>query len=205
MSFFERQLKGMRAVDGKLGVYIHKKLSWNTHIDATVKKANQVRCFLQRNLRSCNSEIKAQSYKIYVRPILEYGSIVWDPYTETNIKKLEMVQRKAARFIFNDWRYTSSPTTMLQDLSLPTLQQRRTESKIKYMHKILHGNLECLSGLVTRARNTNIRIIPINARVLTYRHSYVPSTILLWNILPTTIVNEVDFNKFSNSISNYNF
>ena len=94
---------------------------------------------------------------------------------------------------------------MLQNLTLPTLQQRRTETKIKYMHKILHGNLDCLSSLVTRARTTNIRIVPINARVLTYKHSYVPSTIQLWNNLPTQIVNEVDFDKFSTSISNYNF
>ena len=31
-----------------LGIHIHKKLSWNTHINYTVKKANQTRCFIQR-------------------------------------------------------------------------------------------------------------------------------------------------------------
>ena len=188
-----------------LGVFIHKKLSWNTHIDATVKKANQVRCFLQRNLKSCQPDIKLKSYKTYVRPILEYGSIVWDPYTDVNINKLEMVQRKAARFIYNDWRYTSSPTTMLHNLSLPTLQQRRTEAKVKYIHKILHGNLEFLSSLVTCARTSNIRITPIHARVLPYNNSFVPSAARLWNNLPTHIVNEIDFNKFSTSISNHDF
>ena len=36
-----------------LGVFINKKLSWNKHIDYTAKRANQVRCFIQHNLRTC--------------------------------------------------------------------------------------------------------------------------------------------------------
>ena len=56
-----------------LGVFFHKKLSWNTHINYTAIKGNQVRCFVQRNLRTCHRNIKLQSYKTYVRPILEYG------------------------------------------------------------------------------------------------------------------------------------
>ena len=108
-----------------LGVFFHKKISWNTHINYTAKKSNQVRCFVQRNLRTCHRDIKLQSYKTYVRPILEYGSMAWDPYTASNIAKLKMFQRKAARFISNDWSYTSSPTTMLHNLNLQTLHQRR--------------------------------------------------------------------------------
>ena len=91
-----------------LGVFFHKKISWNTHINYTAKKSNQV-CFVQRNLRTCHRDIKLQSYKTYVRPILEYGSMTCDSYTASNIAKLEMVQRKAARFISSDWSYTSSP------------------------------------------------------------------------------------------------
>jgi hypothetical protein len=35
---------------------------------------------------------------------MEYGGIIWDPYTETNIKRLERIQRQAARFITGDYR-----------------------------------------------------------------------------------------------------
>ena len=35
---------------------------------------------------------------------MEYGGIVWDPYTETNINKLEGIQLQAARFITGDYR-----------------------------------------------------------------------------------------------------
>ena len=186
-----------------LGVYIHKKLSWNTHIDYTVKKANQTRCFIQRNLRSCHPNTKLQCYKTYVRPILEYGSIVWDPHSAANIHKLEMVQRKAARFITNDWRQMSSPTMMLRNLDLKTLQTRRKVNKVKFMHKILHGPVESLSDLAPRARNTHLRLIPINARIQSYEFSYFPSTIRLWNALPVNVVSELNYDSFCKSISDH--
>lgn len=36
-----------------------------------------------------------------VIPILEYSSAVWDPHTQANTDKLESIQRKAVKFIFN--------------------------------------------------------------------------------------------------------
>ena len=188
-----------------LGVHIHKKLSWNVHVNHTIKKANKTRCFLQRNLKSCSSEVKLQCYKTYVRPILEYASVVWDPHTTTNVDKLEMAQRKAARFIHNDWRYTSSPTVMLQNLNLKPLWQRRRENKVKYMHKILHGSVASLATMAPRARNVNLRLIPIHARILSYQHSFLPSTINLWNNLPISIINDNNFDSFAKQIQAHSF
>ena len=83
-----------------LGIIIHKILSWKPQIDSVVKKANQTRAFLQRNLRTCSQDVKAQCYKTYVRSITEYAATIWDPVGEgnrSNCEKIEMVQRKAAR------------------------------------------------------------------------------------------------------------
>ena len=75
------------------------------------------------------------------------------------------------------------------------------EIKVKYMHTILHGHRETLSSLETRARTANLRLVPIHTRVLTYEHSYGPSTISLWNKLPVHIVNETYFDKFSSNVT----
>ena len=61
------------------------------------RKTNTSLAFLRRNLSSCPSHTKAQSYQSLVRPILEYALTVWDPYTQTNINRLEAVQRRATR------------------------------------------------------------------------------------------------------------
>ena len=42
--------------------------------------------------------------------------LLWDPHTQRNINKLEMVQRRGTRFVKGDYRRTSSVTAMLSDL-----------------------------------------------------------------------------------------
>ena len=81
-----------------LGVDLSYNLSWNSHIDRTAKKANNMLGFLRRNLRVNNRDTKAAAYKTLVRPNLEYCATVWSPYTDAGIRKIEMVQRRAARY-----------------------------------------------------------------------------------------------------------
>ena len=62
-----------------LGVTITNDLKWNTHIINICTKANRTLGFLRRKLYSCPQDVKETAYKTMVRPILEYGSSVWDP------------------------------------------------------------------------------------------------------------------------------
>jgi len=74
-----------------------------------------------------------------VRPIIEYASSVWDPYTSTNTSKLESIQRRAARYCFDDFSNHSSVTKMLSKLNLPLSQARRSEAKLLTFYKIING------------------------------------------------------------------
>ena len=107
-----------------LGVTIDNKLCWNSHVDQVTKRANQTTAFLRRNLSSYSKPVKAQCYKSLVRPQLEYAATTWDPYTKTNSAKVIAVQRQAAKFCFNDYRQTSSVSSMMQDLGWEQLQTR---------------------------------------------------------------------------------
>ena len=62
-----------------LGVTISSDLRWNTHASNVCTKANRTLGFLRRNLHSCPKEVKEAAYKGLVRPVLDYGSSVWDP------------------------------------------------------------------------------------------------------------------------------
>ena len=99
-----------------LGVLISDNLSSNAHVDTVTKKANNTTVFLHRNPSSCPQHIKETCYKTFVRPQLEYAATDWDPHTDINIAKLEGVQRRAARFVTNDYNYTSSVTAMMRAL-----------------------------------------------------------------------------------------
>jgi hypothetical protein len=57
------------------------------------------------------------------------ASSVWAPHTQSDINKLESVQRRAAMFATGNYNTTSSVTTMLNHLNWDTLQQRRLRTK----------------------------------------------------------------------------
>ena len=82
-----------------LCVTITSDLKWNSHIRNVCSKANRTLGFLRRNLFSCPQDVKEAAYKSLVRPILEYGSTVWDPHYNGLNDELENVQKRAARFV----------------------------------------------------------------------------------------------------------
>ena len=74
--------------------------------------------------------------------MLDYGSIIWDPYLSRDIEKLERVQRQAARFVTGDYhsREEGSVTGMLDMLELETLQHRRSiRADFFFLFKVVEG------------------------------------------------------------------
>jgi hypothetical protein len=86
-----------------LGATFSSDLSWTSHINNISAKANRTIDFLRRNIHSCPKEVKAAPYTTLVRPSIKYANSVWDPYTRNNIQQLEALQRKAARFVYNNF------------------------------------------------------------------------------------------------------
>ena len=86
------------------------------------------------------------AYIALVRSVLEYGSVVWDPYLQKDIDKIERVQRNGARFITGDYksRRDGAVTNMLKDLELPPLRERRTNAKLVFLYKIVEGLLPAI-------------------------------------------------------------
>ena len=58
------------------------------------------------------------------RPLLEYCAPVWSPHLVTQILAVEMVQRRAARFVKANFQWTASVTEMLRSLNWETLRSR---------------------------------------------------------------------------------
>ena len=122
-----------------LGVAIAHDLRWDCHVNNVVAKANRTLGFLRRNINIGNHKIKQQAYQSLVRPVMDYCSTVWNPYTATLENKLEMVQRRAARFVLNRYRRTSSVGSMLEDLKWTTLAERRRAASLVMFYNIHNG------------------------------------------------------------------
>ena len=125
-----------------LGIYIDSKLAFDAHVDAIVKKANSTRVFLARNIHRCCRKVKQMAYTTYIRPTVEYASPVWDPHTKRNTNKIEMVQRRCARYVTGNIDRTSSVTSLLNCLCLTTFEERRRQYRLAVMYRILHNQVD---------------------------------------------------------------
>ena len=124
-----------------LGILLSQDLKWSDHIANITKTANSTLRFLRRNLRHCPTSCRRNSYLSLVRSVLEYGSVVWDPYLKKDIDALERVQRRAACFITGDYRSHSTGTVqrLLNKLKLPELQDRRKQLRLILFFKVVEG------------------------------------------------------------------
>ena len=183
-----------------LGVTISSDLSLNKHVDNTVKKATTSLNFLKRNLSACPTAVKDKCYKSLVRPIMEYASCVWDPHTQRNLNKLEMVQRRAARFVKGDFDRTISVTSMLADLRWNTLQEKRMQSKSVIFYRIVHNLVAILatSSLIPAraSRGHNMIFCRPQSTVNAHIYFFFPSTIRIWNQLPEYAVSAPSLETF---------
>ena len=93
-------------------------------------------------LKVSSCSLREQAYMGFVRPQLEYGSTIWDPRPGVENKgayKVEMVQRRAARWTLKRYHNTSSVTVMLENLGWRTLEQRRVDARLALLFKIYNG------------------------------------------------------------------
>ena len=114
---------------------------------------------------------------------------MWNPYTKRNIDKIEMVQRRAARFVYNDYSRYSHVSSMISDLEWDTLEQRRLLTQTCMFFKIHQGfiNINFPSEVQPLARKSRCpnqrpyRQISCNNNI--FKFSFYPRTIVTWNKL----------------------
>ena len=181
-----------------LGVTITSDLRWNTHVSNVCTKANRTLGFLRRNLYSCPQEVKEAVYKGLVRPVLDYGSSVWDPPGVVLQEELESVQKRAARFVTGNYNYeTGSMTGILGQLKWESLKKRRKDNKLILLYKGLKGKASVptddLIPKTRRCRNQHSMAFqtPI-ANTDVYKGSFFPQTIRDWNDLPDSLISSAE-------------
>ena len=86
----------------EFGVIVTDKLTWSSHIECVVAKANRMLGFLRRNRADIGTNSNRALYISFVPSHLGYASEVWAPQTTVHqLCILERVQRRATRFILN--------------------------------------------------------------------------------------------------------
>ena len=122
-----------------LGLVTTSMLSWNAHVGKISSKANKILGLIKRTCRGLPDVTTLRTlYCTLVRSQLEYCTVVWSPYTARNVDKLEMIQRRATKFILKtDVEYD----TRRKRLNLLSLKDRRFLLDVLFFIKLLMGIL----------------------------------------------------------------
>ena len=192
-----------------LGVTVASDLSWTTHISSIASRARSVAAWVFSVFRTRSISIMMTLYKSIVRSILEYCCPLWNPYKITDIQLLESVQQTFTGKIhgvqhLNYW-------DRLKNLKLMSLQRRRERYIILQMWKLLHN--QCPNDIdvkFSQSSRLGIRaMVPHLKKSSTQRHqslydsSFAVHGPRLWNIIPSNLTLETDFQLFKNSLTNF--
>ena len=187
-----------------LGVTFSYDLSWSEHINNTATKGNKTLGFLRRNFRRCTPSVKATTYKTMVRPILEYASTVWGPPEGDtgDASSLERVQRRAARFVVNNYteRTPGCVTNILKDLEWDPLSYRRSTNRLLMLYRFLNNtdlnsSLDFIKQSDPRTRG-GANLYQDHSNHPALHNSFFPRTIRDWNKIPSSLTGAPSLDLF---------
>lgn len=130
-----------------LGVIFDPELKFNSHIDYIISRANAMLGFIMRNSKDFTDPYTFKSlYVALVRSVLEYCSVVWCPYHNTTIFRIERVQKKFTKFALRKlYSYPQMPSyeTRCQLIGLKPLDKRRSYYLTMFAHDVISGHIDC--------------------------------------------------------------
>jgi hypothetical protein len=185
-----------------LGVTVQCPVNFNLHVDKVVAKAFSKLGLINKIFRCSNKKNIVRLYKSFIRPIVEYSSIIWCPYTSNNINKIERVQKRMCRMLPN--LKGLSYQNQLRRMGLLSLQARRLRYQLITIYKMHHGVSNVDIGdffTKTQARRTRGHCSNLMQKYAknNYRlNFFTVSSISLWNKLTQEAVNASSLTLFKN-------
>ena len=136
--YFENIPVSFVQIHKHLGVTISNNGKWHAHIENIIKSASKVLGMMRKVKFQIRRDSLNQIYTSFIRPILEYASVVWDNCTCSEKENLEKVQNEAARIVTGTTR-SISLSKLYKEIGWLSLSDRRKYQKLILAFKINHG------------------------------------------------------------------
>ena len=122
-----------------LGITFDLDMKFRKHTSDCINKAIQITGLLRCSFLHINCKSFSKLFKTLIRPVLEYGYIIWSPRFKKDIEAIERVQKRATKLVYNV--RNTSYIDRLRVLKIPSLTYRRFRGDMIQVYKLLH-NLE---------------------------------------------------------------
>jgi hypothetical protein len=185
-----------------LGILRSTDFQYSRHVSNMATKVSRVCGMFCRAFVSRSREFMLRLWLSYLRPKLEYASQVWNG--SIGVSKLEFIQRRFTKRI----RGISSVSygNRLQQLQLPSLEDRRLYLDRVFLHKLLTGKLNvnpsdlCINRvkLITRSHATSI--VTYRPKSATIGRNFSFRAAKIWNLLPLILKTTCSSTVFKKSL-----
>ena len=191
-----------------LGVTFSSDGTWHAHITKIASFASKILGSMRMLKFKLKRKTLNQIYISYLRPLLEYASIVWDSCTINEKETLEKIQYEAARIVTGLTRSVSIDR-LIKEIGWVSLADRRKIQKLTLVYKHRSGELpRYLSELypITILQNTNYNLrnqenyATVTRRLEIYSQSVIPSSTKLWNTFDIDIRNSATLSSFKSKL-----
>ena len=194
-----------------LGVTVDQHLSWKSNTDIICGKITSGISALRRLKDFVDRQTLLSVCNAIIRPYFDYCCEVWDVFSETQSKRLQKLQNRAARIIMNMSNDTDH-SVALKALGWKTLKVERKKAKAKMMYKLLNNmgpqsltNLFTYKGETTsyNLRNISGTLCLPQPRTNNLKKSLVYDGSFLWNSIPKEIRESKSLPSFRTKIAAY--
>ena len=194
-----------------LWLTITQNLSWDSHIYNCISKASK-RLFVLRSYRNLlPRQALTTIYTSLIRPVIEFGDVIYDSGTLSIGHQIEQFQRQAAIICSGAYRHTKYES-LLNELGWESLSSRRRQHKLVLFYKILKKIYPSYLYNFIHFKHIgqyNLRrpqeIVPRFTRLSLTTRSYFPSTTRDWNKLPTSVQNSLSIVTFKSLLKIHQF
>ena len=191
-----------------LGIIFDQKLTFSSHCLRVVKKSANVINFIFRNFKTKDTPFLRKMYCTYVLPIIDYGCIIYHPYTTQNIKLIESIQRYFTRRIPEFFHRKISYLDRLNLLALDSLELRMIKFSLCFVYKIIYGYVDLqfaeLFKFSTNAHGTRSNGLKLEiecSRNNKRKFFFSARVVRFWNSLPREVVMSRSLNDFKSCLS----
>lgn len=175
-----------------LGVVIDEELKFTRHVAEKTKTASMVLNRIQHTFECKDAETITLLFVGLVRPLLEYGNVIWHPRLKMNMRAIENVQRRATRMVpeLEGLGYKER----LEALKLPSLHHRRRRGDLIQAFKILKGIDRIDPEVFFQApgregsRGHTMKLFKPRGRLEARRNVFSVRVVDDWNCLSETVV-----------------
>jgi hypothetical protein len=189
-------------VERILGVLVDSKLNFKEHIYTCVKKAYCISNLITNNLSFLSLNTRVSLFKCYVRPVLEYNSVIFSPHNIYLIDVIENVQRHFTKKLPQLFNLTY--VERLHICNLEQLELRRLRSDLIMLYKILHNLVHvdligphCLKMSVnTATRGNRYKLVKHHVHLDIRKYFFCNRVVNVWNSLNDDIVCSRTVNQF---------